>query len=208
MKTTRPILSSSQYHIKTTRLLIRPIREDDLDSFHKMRSQPEVMQYTLLGVIDRDKSATATWLERFLPPNDVKTFNCAIEALSDPGIAIGVVGLTILVPPECGYMIRKEDWGKGYASEALAAWLKAYWQLPRETVEVAEELPCLDREPNSDGITQEILRADTEAPNPASRRVLEKCGFQWYASEEVEKSSGGQTELIRLDHLYLDRPRQ
>jgi RimJ/RimL family protein N-acetyltransferase len=59
--------------------------------------------------------------------------------------------------PELGYWLGVPYWGKGYATEALHALIDyAFTDLGHEA-----------------------LQAGARVTNPASRRVLEKCGFQW-----------------------------
>ena len=59
--------------------------------------------------------------------------------------------------PELGYWLGVSHWGKGYATEALHAVIDyAFTDLAHES-----------------------LQAGARVTNPASRRVLEKCGFQW-----------------------------
>ena len=73
---------------------------------------------------------------------------------------IGACGLTITDKepvPELGYWLGVKYWGKGYATEALHAVIDyAFTDLNHES-----------------------LQAGARVTNPASRRVLEKCGFQW-----------------------------
>jgi RimJ/RimL family protein N-acetyltransferase len=58
---------------------------------------------------------------------------------------------------ELGYWLGVEYWGQGYATEALHAVIDyAFTDLAHEQ-----------------------LQAGARVTNPASRRVLEKCGFQW-----------------------------
>jgi RimJ/RimL family protein N-acetyltransferase len=58
---------------------------------------------------------------------------------------------------ELGYWLGVPYWGKGYATEALHAVIDfAFTDLAHES-----------------------LQAGARVTNPASRRVLEKCGFQW-----------------------------
>ena len=66
-------------------------------------------------------------------------------------------------------MLRKEMWGKGYATEALKAWVDVYWELPRKTVTFE------DAEGPASAV--ETLLAETDLANTCSRRVLVKCGF-------------------------------
>jgi RimJ/RimL family protein N-acetyltransferase len=76
---------------------------------------------------------------------------------------IGVCG--IATPersgPELGYWIGVRHWGRGYATEAAHALVDhAFAELGHGT-----------------------LSASARVSNPASRRVLEKCGFQWTGVE-------------------------
>jgi len=59
--------------------------------------------------------------------------------------------------PELGYWLGVNYWGQGYATEALHAVI---------------DYAFADLE-------HEALNAGARVTNPASRRVLEKCGFQW-----------------------------
>jgi len=76
---------------------------------------------------------------------------------------IGVCGIatTERSGPELGYWIGVRHWGKGYATEAARAAIDhAFSELGHNT-----------------------LCASARVSNPASRRVLEKCGFQWIGVE-------------------------
>ncbi len=72
-----------------------------------------------------------------------------------------VIGACGIVPhestPELGYWLGVPYWGKGYATEALHA-----------TIDYAFT-----------DLGHDALQAGARVTNPASRRVLEKCGFQW-----------------------------
>jgi RimJ/RimL family protein N-acetyltransferase len=59
--------------------------------------------------------------------------------------------------PELGYWFGAPFWGQGYTTEAV-----------RAVIDYAFT--------ESD---HDLLLADARVTNPASRRVLEKCGFQW-----------------------------
>jgi RimJ/RimL family protein N-acetyltransferase len=59
--------------------------------------------------------------------------------------------------PELGYWLGVNYWGKGYATEALHAVIDYAFT----------------------DLAHEALAAAARVTNPGSRRVLEKCGFQW-----------------------------
>lgn len=189
----------------TARLLLRPIQQSDLAGFHALRTQIEVMKWTTTGKTDVDQEATQIWMNRFLPPNDATTFNFAIEDRSAPGKVIGVLGCHISEPPECGYMLMQESWGKGYATEALRRWLQAWWELPRRQVviEEAEKENSDSAVGGEDVVVTEVLKADIDANNIASARILEKCGFRRVSEETVEEN--GTT--IRIIALEQERPK-
>ncbi len=63
--------------------------------------------------------------------------------------------------PELSYCFGIEHWGKGYATEAA-----------RAVIDYAFEEFAIDQ-----------LLAGARVLNPASRHVLEKCGFQWTGVE-------------------------
>jgi RimJ/RimL family protein N-acetyltransferase len=74
------------------------------------------------------------------------------------GAPIGVCGIDPREGgPEIGYWLGVAYWGQGYATEAVRALIDyAFGDLDHE-----------------------VLQAGARVSNPASRRVLEKCGFQW-----------------------------
>jgi RimJ/RimL family protein N-acetyltransferase len=72
---------------------------------------------------------------------------------------IGACGLVFQheATPELGYWLGVDHWGQGYATEALHAVIDYAFT----------------------DMGHEALQAGARVTNPASRRVLEKCGFQW-----------------------------
>jgi RimJ/RimL family protein N-acetyltransferase len=75
------------------------------------------------------------------------------------GTVIGACGLEMRDGPvlEIGYWLGHAYWGKGYATEAVRALIDhAFGDLDHDA-----------------------LQAGARVTNPASRHVLEKCGFQW-----------------------------
>jgi RimJ/RimL family protein N-acetyltransferase len=135
------------------------------------------MKWTSSGTIDKDIEATREKLELFLPPNDAATFNCAI-CLKDTCEVVGMGGCHLFPAghgwPEVGYMLRKEFWGGGLATEFLRAWLRLWGGLPREEREVRAEKAMVTGE----GVVPEQVIAITEASNGASQKVLLRVGFQ------------------------------
>ena len=59
--------------------------------------------------------------------------------------------------PEIGYWLGAKHWGKGYATEAVRALIDHAFT----------------------NLEHQALQSSVRVTNPGSRRVLEKCGFQW-----------------------------
>jgi RimJ/RimL family protein N-acetyltransferase len=105
---------------------------------------------------------------------------CFVVALD--GAPIGMCGVEPgMDGAELGYWLGVPYWGRGFATEAVRAVIDhAFGDLEHET-----------------------LQSGARVNNPASRRVLEKCGFQW---------SGVRLSRIRainsaapIDRFRLDR---
>lgn len=96
---------------------------------------------------------------------------------------IGVVGAFRSKYAEAGYIFNEAFWGRGYASEALPAFLHIHWQ------RVA-------------GATDQTVSARVHPDNAASVRVLRKCGFR--DVEEVVVVVGGKEDGLLL--LRVEKP--
>ena len=84
-------------------------------------------------------------------------------------------------PREIGYWLGIKHWSKGYATEAVRAMID----------HVFTDLDC------------EAIQSAARVTNPASRRVLEKCGFQWTGAglQRVRALSSS----VPIDRFRLDR---
>jgi RimJ/RimL family protein N-acetyltransferase len=204
MKVTRPIFPTPSKAFTTARLLLRPMTVNDLAEFHILRTQPEVMIHTARGTVDEDSAATQAWMDRYLHPNNSKTFIFAIEELSKPGKIIGSMGSHIAEPPTLGYMLRKEYWSCGYATEAVQGWLEEYWKLPRREMDLQDSMFESSQLLWDGDTAREALFAGIESGNTGSIKVIEKCGFKPTGFEEKEEDFRGPAVLV---HYYLERPR-
>ena len=76
---------------------------------------------------------------------------------------LGMAGISWLEPeaPELGYWLGVEHWGQGFGTEAARAVIDFFF----------EEFAF------------EQLVSGARVANPASRNILEKCGFQWSGVE-------------------------
>jgi RimJ/RimL family protein N-acetyltransferase len=103
--------------------------------------------------------------------------------ITQGGDAIGMIGLNFTDPsvPDLGYWLGFDAWGQGFATQAA-----------RAVVDHAFE-----------GSTIGQLAAGARVINPASRRVLEKCGFRWTGVKLIRSRALGCS--IPVDRLALDR---
>jgi len=76
---------------------------------------------------------------------------------------IGMAGLNVTEPeaPELGYWLGVGHWGQGFGTEAARAVIDYFFE----------------------EFAGEHLFAGARVTNPASRNILEKCGFQWSGVE-------------------------
>jgi len=143
-------------HVETARLILRPPTLDDAAAiFERYASDPGVT--TFLGwprhqtIQDTEaflQFSTDEWARRPAGPY-------LIVARSD-GRLLGSTGFAFQSPHEAatGYVLARDAWGQGFATEALSAML-----------EVASGI----------GVTR--LVAFCHPAHRPSQRVLEKCGF-------------------------------
>lgn len=82
---------------------------------------------------------------------------------------------------EIGYVFSPEHWGRGYATEAVQALVDAVFMLTREPA----------------------IEATTRVVNPASQRVLRKCGFSHEGSGLRDFPARGG--LLPVEEFRLDR---
>lgn len=141
--------------LQTRHLTLSPCRPEDRDDFIALEQDPEVMRFLNGGrPVGRDESdPNADFL---MPRGDEPHVWTARRTVND-----GFVGWFCLWPDgdasaELGYRLRREEWGKGLASEGASAMLR--WGF--ETA------------------VYERITATTMAVNRASRRVMEKIGLR------------------------------
>src|SRR5687768_609496 len=143
--------------IETARLVLRrPVAEDVQEIFERYAADPEVTRYlswprhtSLADTRAFIEHSDAEWAKS--PSGPLLMFSRA------DGTLIGGTGLGFEDPHSAatGYVLARSEWGKGYATEALAA-----------MVDLAQSL----------GIRR--LSAICHVDHRPSWHVMEKCGFE------------------------------
>lgn len=169
--------------IETDRLILRPWRESDLQDLYEYAKVDGVGQ--MAGWLPHESIEVSKQILGFFI-RDKKTF--ALE-LKENGKVIGSLGLeerdeNIDVPDdmlgrEIGYVLSKDYWGRGLMPEAVKA-----------------VIDCCFRELNFDYLT-----CGHFVWNDQSRRVVDKCGFQ-YIKEIVHTTRYETKEATKLYILY------
>ena len=145
--------------LRTERLVLRRARIEDIGPMHWIMSDPVAMRYWSTLPHESAKT-TADWVRSMIdPPPESDDFIVTLD-----GQCIGKFGAWSL--PDFGYLLDPAQWGRGYASEAMAAFL------------------AHRRRSGS-----AFLTADTDPRNHASIRLLQRHGF-------VETGRAARTWLI------------
>lgn len=114
----------AQEPLVTSRLIIRPFRLEDLEDFHAVFGDPQVMRYIPSGT-SADLAASQARLERIIAMQEASGLSLwAVEERAS-GRVIGDCGLFLVEGKgpdvEVAYHFAQSVWGKGYASEAAQA---------------------------------------------------------------------------------------
>jgi RimJ/RimL family protein N-acetyltransferase len=148
-------------HLETERLILRRFTPDDVDLLVELDSDPEVMRYLTGGqptpreAIERD--ILPAWMRHYERYDDLG-FWAAIGRST--GAFVGwfhfrPVGDASSGEVELGYRLRRDAWGKGYATEGSRA--------------------LIDKGFGEQGVRRVV--ASTYQDNLGSRRVMEKLGM-------------------------------
>lgn len=167
--------------ITTPRLVLRQATPSDLDSLYEIAlSDPEVMSQAFKGEALTKTEAKAFFAHEFSQPDNDK--HIGVLTLNSSDTVIGFAGLvksSILGQQdyEIGFVLAKNYWGKGYASEIGLGQIRYGF----------EQLGC-DR-----------LLALVAPINQASRHALVKLGMSFHSTVETEER--GMREIYIIERI-------
>lgn len=164
--------------LETERLVLRAARLGDAKAIAALANDRRIAENTRRI----PHPYTVSDAEHFITAAGTARSETALLVTLRDGTPIGACGLGLLdgTVPELGYWLGVPFWGKGYATEAVRAVIDhAFTELDHSA-----------------------LQAGARVTNPASRRVLEKCGFQWTGVGLCRIraiSSSAPIDMFRLD---------
>ncbi|KAF9250144.1 hypothetical protein DTO027I6_348 [Penicillium roqueforti] len=154
--------------IHTSRLYLRPLTVADATAIFEIRRRQDV----------------ADWLWPKVPLG--RFFFAIIRSEDSSQTVIGGAGINALSPaPSVGYNIHPDFWGKGYATEAVAGIVDAWWKLDR-----------IDFDGAGSDLKKEKLFAACNRANVGSVKVLQRTGFSIYREQSIE---GDVVALFELE---------
>lgn len=141
--------------LRTERLILRAPRIEDAPAVAALANDRRIAENTARLPHPYRLADAESWIAMTAHPAAGRSF---VVTLRDKTI-IGACGYgSLLEPvPEIGYWFGAKFWGRGFATEAARA--------------------VIDEAFASEGF--EEIAGGARVTNPASRRVLEKCGFVW-----------------------------
>jgi RimJ/RimL family protein N-acetyltransferase len=140
--------------LETERLVLRAPRLEDAKTVAALANDRRIAENTARIPHPYKLADAKDWISAGTRVGE-QTFVITLAS----GAIIGACGLEMRdgPVPEIGYWLGVPHWGSGYATEAVRALIDhAFTDL---------DLPA--------------LQAGARVTNPASRRLLQKCGFQW-----------------------------
>ncbi|MEG1590695.1 GNAT family N-acetyltransferase [Chryseobacterium sp.] len=110
--------------LKTERLNLRPISEQDVENIHKLHSLPETDEFNTLG-IPKDIAETKTIAEKWISENNLennKSYTFTVELIEEKEF-IGLMGINLgkekYKNAEVWFKFDFAFWNKGFATESL-----------------------------------------------------------------------------------------
>jgi RimJ/RimL family protein N-acetyltransferase len=168
--------------LETERLFLRAPKLDDAKAIARLANNRKIAEMTSLIPHPYGVDDARAWVESLSEEGSGWTF--AITAKTEAGALVGACGYGRRPDwdePEIGYWIGEPYWNRGYATEAV-----------RAVIDHLFSVSDLDS-----------LTAGCRVTNLASRRVIEKCGFQWTGAALFRVRALGAS--VPADRFRLER---
>lgn len=160
------------FQINSERLLLRDLREDDLEAMCKLCLNPKITRY-MDYIAKKDRDEVLKWIQEFIKHNNAvprHSYNLVVVE-KESGEMVGWIGIGKPDDKDkgdldFGYAILEEHQGKGYGTEALNTLIEFCFGLA--------------------GVHKIFGECDKE--NVASQRIMQKCGMR--CEREVKEDDG------------------
>jgi len=164
--------------LETQRLVLRAPQLEDAKAIAALANDRRVAENTARIPHPYRVSDAESWIIGTAAELDCETYLITLAN----GSAIGCCGFDMRDGAlDIGYWLGARHWGKGYATEAVRALIDfAFEQLG-----------------------DDVMQSSARVTNPASRRVLEKCGFQWNGAGLGRVRALNSS--VPIDRFRLDR---
>lgn len=182
MEASIPAEKKSGLIIETARLVMRAPRKRDLDGIVALANNIKVAEMTATIPHPYTRNDAESWLEKV---SSGRGHSMVLFSKGDgKRVLVGVAGFGHRGEehnPEIGYWIGEQHWRQGFATEAS-----------RALIDHAFSETEID-----------ALSASCRIHNEASRRVIEKCGFQWVGTGLNQVKALGAS--VPVDRFVLSR---
>lgn len=173
--------------LETSRLTLKRWTTDFLEGYQILCSDPDVMAYIAEGHAYSPERANISQ-QKIYDHWEKKGYGMyALFLENDPEELVGIAGLATAdylastrVMPEIGWRLKKDHWGKGYASEAARAVLQV---LPESLDE---------------------LCAVIQTQNTRSQALAQKLGFHLMTTD-TDRDFGKEVQVWYLDTSTIRR---
>lgn len=165
--------------LETKRLIVKSTSPDNLEKIYLLHSDPDVMRY--IGVKTREE--THEFMVKMIQHQGKHGFSSGNVHEKETGLFVGRSGLIYLEMNdnqsdiEVGYVLHKQFWNKGYATELARAFLE--WGF--------KHLPVSK------------LLATIHPENRSSRHVVEKLGMSYVGNAHYWGDEITMYEILKAD---------
>ena len=170
--------------LETERLILRPLTVADAEAVFVWTSDPQVNRYMSYS-LHTDVEATRQWLREVEQDTEeqaaLENYTFGFVRKSD-SLLIGSGGIRRQEDDtwDFGYNLRRDCWGQGYTTEAMKA-----------IIDFARRRGA------------KVFAAHHAVDNPASGRVMEKCGLTFRHCGEYSKFDGSETFKAKFYQMEL-----
>lgn len=167
--------------IETERLILRPLSVDDAENVFKWTGDERVARY-MIYPRHENPEVTRAWLSSLDTLENEYTWGFIRK--SDNKL-IGSGGIRFRTDENVwsfGYNLRYDCWGQGYATESAKRMIQYVY---------------------SEHNAREFVSEHAEE-NPASGRIIEKCGLVFEGYSEYSKFDGSHTFRCKKYRMKLD----